>query len=165
LVVGFGTIYGAVQQAQRSDANYPQVQLAEDMAASLDKDVLPSRYLGENVDMAKSLAPFTIVYRKDGSILQGSGLLNGKVPKAPLGVLRHSTGKDYYAVTWQPAKDVRIAAVVVPAKDYFVLSGRNLKEVEKNESRTFDIALLGGVLAVLLLAVIFVASGGLNEED
>jgi hypothetical protein len=125
---------------------------------------LPSRYLGDDVDMAKSLAPFTIIYRKDGNILQGSGNLNGKVPKAPLGMLKSASGKDYHAVTWQPAKNVRIAAVVVADKNYYVLSGRNLKEVERNESRTFDITLLGGVLSVLLLAVIFVASGGLNEE-
>ena len=30
LVVVFGTIYGAVQQSQRSDANSPQIQIAED---------------------------------------------------------------------------------------------------------------------------------------
>jgi hypothetical protein len=164
LVVGFGTVYGAVQQSQRSDANYPQIQMAEDTAAELQHGEFAAAQLAPNIDVAKSLAPFTIIFDKSGKVTQGSGYLNGKVPKAPLGILAAAKGKDYNAVTWQPQKGVRIAAITVAGKDYYVLSGRNLKEVEKNENRTLLLALLGGIVSVILLAFIFVVSGGLTED-
>jgi hypothetical protein len=78
--------------------------------------------------------------------------------------LQAAKGKDYYAVTWEPKNDTRIAAVTVAGKDYYVLSGRNLNEVEKNENRTLLLSLLGGIISVILLGVIFVASGGLTED-
>lgn len=164
LVVGFGTIYGAVQQAQRSDANYPQIQMAEDTAYSLNKGEPAFDSVYGNVDMGRSLAPFTIIYDKKGNVVHGTGNMDGRVPKAPLGILQAAKGKQYYAVTWQPKNDVRIAAVTVAGKDYYVLSGRNLKEVEKSENTTLLISLLGGIIAVILLAFIFVVSGGLTED-
>ena len=158
LVVIFGTIYTVVQQAQRSDANYPQIQMAEDMAAQIDsnKDPHIASTLSP-VDMQSSLAPFTIVYDQKGNVVSGSGYLGKKVPKAPLSMLEKSKGKTYNAVTWQPAGNVRIASVTVAAKDYYVLSGRSLTEVEKNENHTLQLSLIGGVLALLVVAAAVVA--------
>jgi len=53
LVVIFGTVYTVVQQSQRIGANYPQVQLAEDAAASLDKGANPNDLVGRTVDNAR----------------------------------------------------------------------------------------------------------------
>jgi hypothetical protein len=153
LVVIFGTIYGAVQQAQRSDANYPQIQIAEDTAAGLNRGDPPLLVANPNVNIATSLAPFTIIYDKKGGVFLSSGYLNNKAPKAPLSMLEDSKGKTYNAVTWQPQKGVRIASVTVAAKDYYVLSGRSLTEVEKNENHTLQIALIGGILSVILLGI------------
>ncbi len=158
LAVTYGTIYAAVQQVQRSDANYPQLQLAEDTAASLNRGESPIGLVTGAADISKSLAPFTIVYDKSGHFITGSGYLDGNVPQAPIGVLKASTGKTYSAVTWQPKKGVRIAAVTVSAKNYYVLSGRSLKEVENNENHTMQIALLGGIVALMLLGMIYVLS-------
>src|SRR4051812_12961500 len=105
LVVIFGTIYGVVQQAQRSDANYPQIQLAQNLAYTLDRRNELALPLDGHVDIAKNLAPFTIVYDKKGNVVSGSGYLDGKVPKAPLGTLKAAEGQDYHAVTWEPKKD------------------------------------------------------------
>lgn len=163
LVVGFGTIYAAVQQNQRSAANSPQIQMAEDAANGLDKGELAAVLVGPRVDMDKSLAPFTIIYNKKGEAVLGSGYLNGKVPKVDKDVLEAAKDKDYNAVTWEPKEGVRIAAVAVEAKDYYVLSGRNLREVEHNESETLQIVLLGLIVSVILLGAVFVLSG-LNEE-
>jgi hypothetical protein len=164
LVIIFGTIYGTVQQAQRNDANYPQIQIAKDKAAQIDSDYnLRSGYNPQipqslvPVDMRTSLAPFMIVYDKNGQVVSSSGYLNGKTPKAPLGILTDAKGKEYNAVTWEPQKNVRIAAVTVAAKDYYVLSGRSLTEVEKNESETFKLAFMGGVLSLLVLGTTIVA--------
>ena len=158
LIIIFGTIYAAVQQSQRSDANYPQIQIAEDQAAQI-KNAYDSQAASSlsPVDMRSSLAPFTIIYNKTGQVVSGSGYLDGKVPQVPLGVLADAQGKTYNAVTWQPQKGVRIAAVVVAAKDYYVLSGRSLAEVEKNEDHTLQVTLIGGVLSLLLLGVAIVA--------
>lgn len=164
LVVGFGTIYATVQQAQRSDADYPQIQIAEDTAAALNKGELPATLIGAKVDIDKSLTPFIIIYDKKGRVVLGSGYLYGKVPKAPIGILEASQGQDYHSVTWEPDNDVRIAAVISPAKDYYVLSGRNLKEVEKNEDRTLQLALLGGIIATGLLGVVFILSELLIDD-
>ena len=158
LIIIFGTIYAVAQQVQRSDANYPQIQIAEDAAAEINTNHDPyTASILTPVDMRSSLAPFTIVYDKTGHVVSGSGYLNGKVPKAPLGMLADSKGETYHAVTWQPQKDVRIASVTVAAKNYYVLSGRSLTEVEKNETNTLQIALIGGILSVLALGVAIVA--------
>jgi hypothetical protein len=164
LVVVFGTTYITVQQAQRSDANYPQIQIAEDTASSLnrlDDFALP---LDGHVDMAKSLAPFTLVYDKHGKLYGGTGYLGDKAPEAPLGILKAAEGKDYHAVTWQPRSDVRIAAVTVAAKNYYVLSGRNLKQVEKNETLTLQLSLLGGLAALVLFCLVFILSDLTADE-
>jgi hypothetical protein len=152
LIVIFGTIYAAVQQSQRSAANYPQIQMAADTAAQIDRGHDPHvASTLSPVDMDGSLAPFTIIYDQKGKVVSGSGYLGKKVPKAPLGILKDARGKDYNAVTWQPKEGVRIAAVTVAAKKYYVLSGRSLTEVEKNENKTFWLTFVGGVIAIIIL--------------
>jgi hypothetical protein len=166
IIIIFGTIYTVVQQAQRNGANSPQIQMAEDTAAQIKGGADP--YIASTlspVNMKSSLAPFTIVYDKKGNPVSGSGYLDGKVPKAPVGILQSSKGKDYHAVTWEPQSNVRIAAVTVTAKDHYVLSGRSLTEVEKNENETFKLSLIGGILALLVvgaaLAARVLVNGGL----
>lgn len=147
LIIIFGTMYGLVQQAQRSEANYPQIQIAEDTATALNNGRSPQSLIGANVDMMGSLAPFTIIYSRTGQIIAGSGYLHGAVPAAPLGMLSAAQGQTYSAVTWQPQAGVRIAAVSVAAGHYYVLSGRSLTEVEKNETHSLQLVLLGGPIS------------------
>jgi hypothetical protein len=102
IIIIFGTIYGVVQQAQRNDANSPQIQMAEDTAAQIKGGADP--YIASTlspVNMRVSLAPFTIVYDGKGNPVSGNGYLDGKVPKAPLDMLQDSRSKDYHAVTWE----------------------------------------------------------------
>lgn len=154
LLVIFGTIYTVVQQAQRSDANYPQIQMAEDVAVGADQKFRPELLVYGKVDMAKSLAPFSIVYdKKTGKTVTGSGYLDGKIPAASKSMLEAAKGEPYSDVTWEPKKNVRIAAVIVEAKDYYVLSGRSLREVEKNETRTLQLAAIGCVVSLLILGL------------
>jgi hypothetical protein len=57
----------AAQQDLRRGANDPQIQLAEDAAAQLDAGATPAAVLPpEHVDMAHSLAPFVIVFDRQG---------------------------------------------------------------------------------------------------
>lgn len=156
LVLVFGTIYAAVQHAQRTEANSPQMQLAEDAADQLNSGATPSVITTKRVKMDRSLAPFTIVYDKTGKVLSSEGYINNKVPEAPIGILQASEGKNHYVVTWQPQSNVRIAAVTVSANKYYVLSGRSLREVEKYERQTFQLAFLGGVMSTFILAAIYI---------
>lgn len=163
LTVIFGTVYSVTSKLQLSNANWPQIQMAQDAAASLDKDNNPEFLTGDHVDINKSLKPFIIVYDKNGKAVSGSGFSNGKLPKVDKHVLEDSKDKDYSAVTWKPGKDTTIAAIIVAAKDYYVLSGRSLEEIEKNENSTLLAIGLGWLLSVVLLGGLFVASAQSEE--
>jgi len=154
----FLTVYVVAQQVLRMDANDPQIQLAEDTAAGLDGGAAPNMLVSANkVNLERSLAPFVIVYDTTGKAVASSGYLHGSVPTVPLGVLQNSRQHDNI-VTWQPARDVRIASVTAAAKNYYVLSGRSLSEVEKRENTVGLLALFGWLGSVMvILAASFLA--------
>lgn len=131
----FVTMYAVVQQDERQSANDPQIQIAEDAAASLDSGgsfqsiILPTR-----IDIAKSLSVFTAAFDDSGKPLGSSGYLNDELPTLPPGVFDYmrSEGEDRFI--WQPEKGVRDAVVVAKYSGGFVMAGRSLREVEKRES-------------------------------
>ena len=127
-------IYLVAQQNFRTSANDPQIQMAEDTALALNEGQDISKIVsGQKIDIGKSLVPFLIVYDKTGKEIITSAMLEGQVPKIPVGVLFASTVIGENRLTWQPAVGVRIAAVVVPFSKGYVLAGRSLREVEKRE--------------------------------
>ncbi|MEO8104892.1 MAG: hypothetical protein ABI602_00970 [Candidatus Saccharibacteria bacterium] len=154
LLIIFGTIYATVQQDQRRAANYPQIQLASTAAESLNQGVKPAQLMTPAVDLNASLAPFLIIYDKSGHVVAGSGYLSRQLAAAPLGILTAAQSQAYHAVTWQPQAGVRIAAVTVSAKDYYVLSGRSLREVEANEAASLHLAITGGLASLAVLGVV-----------
>jgi hypothetical protein len=150
----FGTIYTTVQQSLRLSANDPQIQLAEDAATHLDANTSILSIVGENqIDIAKSLAPFTVIYDQNGKPVAGSGYLDHRLAMVPKGILTSSQGKEYNFVTWEPRLSVRIAAVAVKANKYFVVSGRNLREVEKRENTVMWLSFAGWVMSLVAIAV------------
>jgi hypothetical protein len=150
-VLAAGLVYVVVQQAQRGAANDPQVQLAEDAAARLDDGAAPDSVVGTvAVDVARSLAPFLVVYDSSGHVLAAGGSLDGHDPVPPIGVLQNATATGRDIVTWQPEPGVRIATVVIPWHGGTVLAGRNLRLVEQREDTT--LLLSGAGLVVLLCA-------------
>ncbi len=151
----FGTIYGVVQQSLRQSANDPQVQIAQDTAAQLNAGSMPEQFNNGRVDMRQSLAPFVIIYDKQGEPVGGSGFLDNKNPTIPLGVMQNSSANKYNAITWQPDNDVRVATVTVAANNYYVTSGRSLKEVEKRENKTMLITSVGWLASITTLAAAF----------
>jgi len=154
LTIVFGTVYATTQQMSRQSANDPQIQLAEDAAARLDQGADPTSVIGGgNVDIAKSLAPFVIVYDTSGHVVAGTGYLDGNIPAVPSGVLTSAQGKPYNAVTWQPQTGVRIASVTVHAKNYSVLSGRSLTEVEKRDNTILLLVTCGWLASLVGFAI------------
>jgi len=153
LTIIFATLYGAVQQSLRLGANDPQIQLAEDAANRLNDGSSPKDVSSGHIDMGSSLAPFVVVYNKQGQALAGSGYLAGSLPTIPLSVLMSAHSGHDNTVTWQPQGSLRFASVEVAADNYYVLSGRSLREVEKRETEIMDIAALGWFMSLLAIAV------------
>ena len=157
-----GLIYGVVQQDIRQGANDPQIQIAEDVATKLAsgqsvQSVVPA----EKVDIAKSLAPYIIVFDATGKPLASSAQLDGKTPTIPSGVFDsvRQSGED--RISWQPRSGMRSAVVVTRfggSISGFVLAGRSLREVENRIDNIGQIVLVGwgGILVVTLLAVVIV---------
>ena len=146
--------YTTVQQAFRQGLNDPQIQMAEDAAYALNNGAtVDSVVTGTKVEMSRSLAPFIDIYDMNGNSVAGSGLLNGQLPDYPKGALDTAKQNGDNRVTWQPGTDVRIASVVVPYNNGFVMAGRNMREVEQRESQT---EMFAGVTWILALTATFI---------
>lgn len=140
-------IYFVIQQDIRQGANDPQIQIAEDTARLLDSGKTPAE--NNEIDISGSLAPFTIAYDLQGNVVSSQAILNGKTPNLPKGVLEFSKDIEEKRITWQPRKDVRIAAVIVKYSRGYVLAGRNIREIETRESAQIINVFLGLVISLL----------------
>ncbi len=155
VLIGFG--YTAVQQNYRQGANDPQIQMAEDTASQLASGVPASHFNNTPIDPSKSLTPFIIVYNGSGRVVASSVGLNKQTPSLPNGVLDFVTKHGEDRFTWQPAANVRIAAVATSyhgQSSGYILTGRSLKEVEKREDQLTLMALaawLVGLFGTLVL--------------
>ena len=105
-----------------------------------------------------SLAPFVIVYDRQGQVLASSGQLSGQIPTLPSGILTGTILGTERKITWQPQPGVRIASVVVAAPQGYVLSGRSLREVEGRTSDLERFVAVAWALTIVLLALTFLAS-------
>ncbi|HZT92648.1 MAG TPA: hypothetical protein VFA05_11475 [Gaiellaceae bacterium] len=161
LAIVFGTIYAVAQHVLRSDANDPQIELAEQDAAA-GVGAAASRVGGARVDLRTSLAPFELVFSPSRRLLASSGRLDGRPPRLPGGVLAGSRERRF---TWQPAAGVRLAAVVAPARGGgWVLVARSLREVEKREHDVLVVAVAGFVASLVVAAAGALASARLRRS-
>jgi len=149
-----GLVYVVGQQALRSGANDPQVQMAEDAAARLDAGEAPVAVIsaGPVVDLGRSLAPYLVVYDSSGAPLASDGQLDSKPPAVPKGVLDAARANGVNAVTWQPREGVRMATVSVPWKGGTVTSGRSLRLVEEREDALRQLVGLAWIVTVVATA-------------
>ncbi len=156
-----GLIYVVAQQTYRQSANDPQIQLAEDAASQLEAGAQPQTLVGPNkVDMARSLAPFLIIYDDTGSPLASSVQLNGQTPPLPSGVFTDARNSGEDRISWQPQEGVRSATIITHfagPHPGFALSGRSLRETEKRVDQLAPLVGLGwlATLAGSLLISIF----------
>lgn len=154
-------IYVAIQQIIRQSANDPQIQLAEDGAAALEGGFSAAALTGSvRIDMAKSLAPFIVVYDDSGKPVSSSGYLYGQVPILPSGVFDFARTNPDDRITWQPASSTRIAAVVrhfKGASPGFIVAGRNMREIESRIEVIGFIIL--GAWAMIVAAILILLAG------
>jgi len=154
----FFTMYAVIQQDIRMDANDPQIQMAEDLANSLNNGQNPT-VLGK-INIAQSLAPFTILYDKNLNIASTNAYLNGTIPTVPTEALSGHKDTDIQGesrITWQPEEGVRLATVIVNYNNGYVVVGRNMREIEIREDQQFQLIFIGWIIALIatLSAVIF----------
>jgi hypothetical protein len=147
--------YATVQQSMRQGLNDPQIQMAWDTAYALEhgktiEEVIPV----ETVDMDRSLTPFYIIFNLAEQPVAASGVLNNSLQTVPDGVLDFAREKGENRLTWQPQPGTRIAAVIVPYKDGFVLAGRNMREVEAREAQVGQFAGITWLLAMFATFVV-----------
>ena len=133
--------YVAVQQSYRQSANDPQIQMAEDAAATLEGgSQIQSLSLSGTVNIADSLSPYLVFYNEAGTPTGGNGLLNGQFPALPQGVFNYVRASGEDRITWEPQAGIRDAIVVTringstASASGFVMAGRSIREVEKRES-------------------------------
>jgi hypothetical protein len=140
-------LYVGVQQAQRADADDPQVQMARDAAAALSNGAAASDVVGSgNVDIEQSLAPWVVVYDAGGNAVASSGSFRGRPPVIP-DQARADAADGERAFTWQPTDGLRLATVVEPYAGGTVVAARSMQLVEERETRTLAIAVAAWLAA------------------
>ena len=160
-------LYAIPQHVLRSGLNDPQIQMAGDLASLLDRygvndglvqGALLNAGRGDKVDMARSLAPFLMVFSDAGQLLGTSAQLDGQGATPPKGVFDYVRQHGEERVTWQPRRGVRIAAVMVRVQGRqpgFVLAGRNMREVE---ARIGDVQTMAGLTWLGMLGLIVIGT-------
>jgi len=131
-----GLIYVTVQQAYRSGANDPQLEIAGDMHERIARGLSVQQYFSDSINLGHSLRAFAALYNAEGRVIQSSGFLDGRLPQLPAGVFDYAKSNGQYLVTWQPRSGVRMATVILPvdqAAAGYIVVGRSLREVEIRE--------------------------------
>jgi hypothetical protein len=154
-----GIFYAIIQQELRSNADDPQIQMAEDAATQLASgQQVQSIVSAQKVDIATSLAPYIIIFDNTGKPIASSAQLDGQTPTIPTGVFDSVRQNGEDRITWQPQPGVRSAIVITQfkgANSGFVVAGRSLREVEIREDDALHTTL---IFMVGMLLVTFVAT-------
>jgi len=165
-----GTLYFAVQQSYRENANDPQIQVVEDFASSLStgKKIDPAK-ITSKVNLKDSLSPFIMFFDKDQKLVASTAILNGSSPALPSGVLDEAKKKGDTQITWQPEKGARSAIVVKYYSDKdsgYVVSGRSIREVEKRIQNLTYMVLIGWLITMIVtyISVYFTINSVSLEE-
>ncbi|HWB27418.1 MAG TPA: hypothetical protein VG738_18210 [Chitinophagaceae bacterium] len=131
-------VYAAVQQAYRTGANDPQIQIARDVVLKLKQNKPAGDVVtADTVNIEESLSPFVQVYGAENKVVASNGFIGTETPVVPAGVLAKAKADGEYMVTWQPSAQARTASVIIYtgiAAMPYVLAGRSLAEIEKRES-------------------------------
>jgi len=151
-----GLIYVNVQQAYRTNANDPQIQLANEINANLKAGRPIDGLWPDSIEIQTSLGIFAALYDEHAQPLKSSALLDGKIPQLPPGVFEFTKNQGEDRVTWQPRAGVRMAMIVIRGNYSpvaYIAVGRSLKEVEIREGNLFRTTLICWV--IMLVPVLF----------
>jgi hypothetical protein len=156
IVAFYLSLYAVVHQINRSLADEPQVQLAEDLAYEIDNGIsnVEDFEAINKVEISRSLAPYVIIYDIAGNVRASTAVLHGEAPKVPIGVLEHARENGQNRVTWEPEKGVRSAVVAEPLKDGYLLAGRSLRESGEREKRLATLIAIAGLITLMVMSAV-----------
>jgi hypothetical protein len=148
-----GAVETGGQQKLRHGADHPQVEMVRQAVQRLNSGTLPAAVVGTGrVDLVTSPDPWITVTDSRGLPLASSGDLFGLPPIPPSGVFDYVQAHGQDRITWQPAEGVRHAIVVDRYQGGFVLAGRTLSEVERNEDTLLSRVILGWLAGIAAVA-------------
>ncbi|HSX41675.1 MAG TPA: hypothetical protein VLF21_03580 [Candidatus Saccharimonadales bacterium] len=156
ITIIFVTIYAAVQQNYRQNANDPQASMVIGLAGQITQGTDVELGQVPKIDPSKSLTPFAIIYDDQGKVVDSNVELDGKTPELPAGVFANTRKVGEERITWQPTANVRLAAVIAHhdgKKPGFVLAARSLKEVEEREAQLQTMVALAWLLSLVTLGL------------
>lgn len=158
------TLAVALQQAVRTGANDPQVEMIEDAATRLDAGAPPAAVIpAGSVEISASLAPWLLVYDRSGHLLAGSATLHGQPPPFPDSVLFGLRGQGRDLITWQPEAGVRSAVAAAAWRGGYLVAGRSLRREEERIGALQRIVLAGWLAGMTLTALSCLAAAALNR--
>ncbi len=136
----FLVIYISGQQIYRTNANDPQIQMADDASRFLNRGGKPSELLSQTsrVDLLTSLLPFIAIYDSTGKLIGTNAFFDSTPISIPATAITSAKEGKQNRITWQAKNGIRSALVV----NYFtqgpvfgyVAVGRALKEIENRIS-------------------------------
>ncbi|MDB5136999.1 MAG: hypothetical protein JWP37_3602, partial [Mucilaginibacter sp.] len=109
------------------------------------------------IEIANSLAPYLLIYDKQGNIVATSATLNGKPPIVPRGVLEYVQKHGADKGTWQPQPGMRQACAGIQTnanKAYTVITGRSLRTTEERITLLGEQVLFGWAMSLLAMLVV-----------
>ena len=146
-------------QVLRSQGDDPQVHLAEDAARLWQAGSAPATLIpAGTVPLESSLAPFLMLFDREGAPLASSARLHGVAPVLPVGVFAHARARGEHRLSWQPEPGIREAIVVVAVgrgQLGYVVAGRSLRGTERRKLQVLHLFAMGclGILLGLLPVV------------
>jgi len=149
-----GMVYVVAQQGIRLGADDQPAQASQYMAAQVSQGHTLNFDGDPTIDIATDLATYTMIFDGNGKLVTGDARLDGKPPVIPAGVFEYAKSHADDRVTWQPAAGVRQAIVVrhYTSNDGegYVVSGRNLKEIERLENTMLELVAAGWAVTSLV---------------
>ena len=153
-----GLIY--VQNLLRAQANDVPVQLAGDVAASLQHGATAADAVGvagAETDVFASPRPWVAVFDSSRHLVATSAVDLSEFPRSAL-----NTGS-MANFTWQPRPGVRQAVVVRRSGSSWVVAGQSLGQAELHKDEAVPFAIVGWLLALAASAVGALAGAALRE--
>jgi hypothetical protein len=128
-------VYFVDQQHWRLGANYPQIAMADRIAAVVGSGQPVTGLLGPTVDLTSDQSTWVMIFDAQQKLNVANVTLNGIDPALPAGVLNDAVKSGESRITWQPMTGVRQAIVVKYFHDTndnpgWVVVGRSLTEIE-----------------------------------
>jgi hypothetical protein len=164
-----GASYSMVQQEARLSANDLPVSASESAKHLLESGSEPTEVVAnQKNDLRQDYSPFSIVTDSSKHVLASSASLDGKTPLPPAGVFDYTNKHGSDTITWQPAKDVRLAIYATTYKANsgtgYIISGQSLRQTEDHINKITVIAIAAWLLIVAWVSAVLLLKNNFKKK-